>query len=130
MEILEKCQLRFNHDKVHHYLELEWQFDPTSTEYIEALKRSISFIRKTNSTGYLIDMTSLKSISAMERNWTNNEWLPVILKLGIKKLALIVRQKTFDNTRVHQIAFSYQNFESRFFNNRISAIKWLKSTNK
>ena len=69
---------------------LTWKGDVLLEEWIEILSRGLKEIETHKITNWVADTAALGAISDEHNAWVQNVWLPKVMELGLKKLAIIL----------------------------------------
>jgi hypothetical protein len=114
-------------DGVHHYVHTEWKGFATSSEFRAALMRALDPIREKRSVGYLSDTRKVKVIVHTDQAWANEVWIPLLVKAGVKRFALVTAASGLGKMNVEDVIHLVDNrgLLMRGFDSLVDARQWL-----
>jgi hypothetical protein len=114
-------------DGVHHYVHTEWKGFATSSEFRAALMRALDPIREKRSVGYLSDTRKVKVIVHTDQAWANEVWIPLLVKAGVKRFALVTAASGLGKMNVEDVIHLVDNrgVLMRGFDSLVDARQWL-----
>ena len=114
-------------DGIHHYVHTEWKGFATSGEFRAALMRALDPIREKQSQGYLSDTRKVKVIVHTDQAWANEVWIPLLVKAGVKRFALVTAASGLGKLNVEDVIDLVDNrgVLMRGFGSLADARQWL-----
>ena len=114
-------------DGIHHYVHTEWKGFATSEEFRAALMRALDPIREKQSQGYLSDTRKVKVIVHTDQAWANEVWIPLLVKAGVKRFALVTAASGLGKLNVEDVIDLVDNrgVLMRGFGSLADARQWL-----
>jgi hypothetical protein len=114
-------------DGAHHYVQTEWKGFATSSEFRAALMRALDPIREKRSVGYLSDTRKVKVIVHTDQAWANEVWIPLLVKAGVKRFALVTAASGLGKMNVEDVIHLVDNRDllMRGFDSLVDARQWL-----
>jgi hypothetical protein len=114
-------------DGVHHCVHTEWKAFATSGEFRAALMRALDPIREKRSVGYLSDTRKVKVIVHTDQTWANEVWIPLLVKAGVKRFALVTAASGLGKLNVEDVIHLVDNrgVLMRGFSSLADARQWL-----
>jgi len=108
-------------------VKITWRVDCTSENYRYSYKKIIDFQRTTPANFFISDIRDQRIISPEDRKWFEKEIIPVAIKQGLKKAAVISTSSAFKKYYLNLILASTNKFglPLKIFSNEEDAIKWL-----
>lgn len=73
------------------------------------------------------NMTDLEFISPELQTWTNEQWFPRVLGLGVKYIAVVVSATALARMSVKQIMTKVGETENKYFSSLEEAKSWIQS---
>lgn len=90
-------------DGAHRYVHTEWKAFANSVEFRAALMRALDAIRDKHSLAYLSDTRKVKVVVHEDQNWANEVWIPLLVKAGVKRFALVKAQSGLGRVNVEDV---------------------------
>jgi hypothetical protein len=117
-------------DGVRHYVHTEWKAFATSSEFRAALMRALDAIREKRSVAYLSDTRKVKVIVHTDQAWANEVWIPLLVKAGVKRFALVTAASGLGKMNVEDVIHLVDNrgVLMRGFGSLVDARQWLAQT--
>ena len=114
-------------DGLHHYVHTEWKGFATSREFRSALMRALDPIREKRSVGYLSDTRKVRVIVHSDQTWANEVWIPLLVKAGVKRFALVKATSGLGKLNVEDVIHLVDNrgVLMRGFDSLSEARQWL-----
>jgi len=114
-------------DRVHNYVHTEWKAFATSSEFRAALMRALDAIREKRSVAYLSDTRKVKVSVHTDQTWANEVWIPLLVKAGVKRFALVTAASGLGKMNVEDVIHLVDNrgVLMRGFGSLVDARQWL-----
>jgi hypothetical protein len=89
--------------------------------------RALDPIREKRSVGYLSDTRKVKVIVHTDQAWANEVWIPLLVKAGVKRFALVTAASGLGKMNVEDVIHLVDNrgVLMRGFDSLVDARQWL-----
>ncbi|WP_026462355.1 STAS/SEC14 domain-containing protein [Adhaeribacter aquaticus] len=107
----------------------EWTGFLTGEDLREAFLTCLKFIKQKQLKFWIADNKKMKVIKKQDQEWIVNEFLPLLAKTSLEKMATISSEDIFNQMAMTNIlikATPFLTFEHQYFNDERAAIKWLQ----
>jgi hypothetical protein len=120
--------LKINYNKEIDAVVLEWITAPISSEFREGLTQGLELLKSTNAKNWIGDVRNLGAIDPDDQKWSNEEWFPLALSNGLKKMGVIISDDIFNQMSVDEIMSKVEGagFASQYFDDIDKATQWMK----
>jgi hypothetical protein len=111
---------------------LQWkQLSVGSEEFRSALNTGLNILTEQGSQHWLADVRHLGFIPVNDQDWTNHDWYPRAVQMGIRKMALVLHPKAMSHSSTNHIFRRVSNItiEIMMFDNETDAKQWLAKNN-
>lgn len=109
-------------------IHLQWKKLASSEEFREGLNFALAHVLKNNTELWLANLRNMSVIREMDREWTNQQWFPRIIKSKLRKMAIVNSLDYFNQSAVQKImtkADPIIRFETQYFEDKNKAKEWL-----
>ena len=113
-------------DKENDYLLNKWTGFPKTENYKEALEKTIDILQEYNITNIVADMTEFKTPMPEALEWFQVDWLPRAIKVGLKKMAVMMPTNVIAKMTVTRVVDSISGFETDYFDTLEKCVAWFK----
>jgi SpoIIAA-like len=118
-------------DSKTHSVIMEWKQFVRGDEFRSALDMGLNLLVQQGSSKWLADMRNMGVVAVDDQVWANIDWFPRAVKIGIRKMALVMPQSIVAQSSVIRIMRRVDgiNIETAMFDNQADAKQWLVSLN-
>lgn len=111
-------------------VQIQWKGFVQDEDYRNGLNKGLELLQNKGTTLLLSDTTKLGVLSQTAQEWTNNHWFPYALKLGLRKMAIILPEKTIPKMTINRIMEKLDNpeLETAYFKELEEAYAWLQTS--
>lgn len=122
-------QLSYSKEKS--LLQIDWTLNTSEMreqDFKDVLLEILEFIKKERPTWYLANTQDFQfSIVPEVQDWANEVFIPQIVELGVKKMAVILSSDIFAQVSVQQVLDDDRSeMQSAYFDKVDEALKWLR----
>lgn len=113
-------------DAVHHLVHSEWRAFANSVELRASLLRGIDAIKDHKALGYLTDTRKVKVVVHDDQEWIKEVWLPLAIKAGLKRIAVITAARGLGKLTVEDVVglADDRGLQSRTFDSVEAGWRW------
>ena len=111
-------------------IHLRWKGFATSEQFREGLMFALQVVSENQVENWLGNLKMMQNIQAVDEEWTNKIWYPMIAETPLKKMAIVTSLDFLNNASVRRIVKAAENeinFETRYFVDVNDAHNWLIS---
>lgn len=114
-------------DSVHQHVHTEWKAFATSAELRAGLLRGIQAIRDHKAVAYVSDARKVKVIVHDDQKWIKENWLPLAVGAGLKRLAFVTAATGLGKLTVEDLVpmVDGHGLRSRVFDSMAAAREWV-----
>lgn len=125
---LDKPWVSIRWDDVHKCVHTEWKAFANSAEFRAALMRALDAIRERHAVAYLSDARQVKVVVHEDQTWANEVWMPLLVKAGVKRFALVTAASGLGKVTVEEVVELVQNrgLLMKAFGSVLAARMWLE----
>ncbi|PSR55457.1 hypothetical protein AHMF7605_19070 [Adhaeribacter arboris] len=130
MRCLSESFLLIDWDEEYDIIYLEWHYYPGSEKYRESLELAINLARQKNIKYGIANVQQITKIQPDDLSWLIDAWIPGLLALPIKKVAVILPPEDFEElvaVYLNRLNISVLPFEVEFFDQTYQAYNWVKN---
>src|ERR1700738_4861124 len=113
-------------DAIHQLVHSEWRAFANSVELRASLLRGIDAIKDHHALGYLTDTRKVKVVVHDDQEWIKEIWLPLAIKAGLKRIAVITAAHGLGKLTVEDVVglVDDRGLQSRTFDSLEAGSKW------
>jgi hypothetical protein len=113
-------------DAIHQLVHSEWRAFANSSELRTSLLRGIDAITEHHAVGYLTDTRKVKVVVHDDQEWIKGTWLPLAIKAGLKRIAVITAPRGLGKLTVEDVVglVDDRGLQSRTFDSVEAGRQW------
>ncbi len=126
--VFDKDYLTIYLDADHKLIHLKWKGHVSSEHLREALNFALEIVQEHQVEFWLGDLKMMQAILPIDEAWTNQNWIPRLVKTGIRRMAIVTSLDYLNNMSVRRTADTaapISRYETRFFVDVVEAKDWL-----
>ena len=106
---------------------VSWKNSPINNEFKDVLNAGLEIVKEHKIKKWIGDCTYLGAVGQEDQQWSNNEWFPQIISLGVAKMGVIVSDDVFNQLSVEDIMNKVEGADlvSKYFSNVDDAVDWM-----
>lgn len=108
-----------------------WRGFAQSADYRQGLDKVLELLQAHKATKALADLRDQKPATEADQQWTNENWFPRAIAIGLNRMAVVIPKSQLANMALTKIMSNVndQEFNTAYFDDVEEAKKWLASNN-
>ena len=117
--------IRWNRE--HKYVDAQWRAFANSKEFRSAALKILDVLRDTKAASLVSDNRELEVVVPADQFWIRDEWTPLAVDAGLKRIAVIVAPTGLGRFASQTIVSQFPDgtFETRIFDSLAEALGWV-----